>query len=262
MSAKSLAVIKLGGHAMDDEKLLASFLEDLKLLLKNDWQFVIVHGGGPHINALLKALNITSEFQDGLRVTTAPTLAAVEMALCGQVNKDITRRMLAAGIDAAGISGQDAQLLQAEIKKPALGLVGQITAVNKRVLQVLLTAQITPVVAPLALNKAFQPLNVNADTAAGAIAGSLQAQYFVLISDVPGVLNGQKELLSSLNSTTIAALLNDGTISGGMIPKVECCTGALQAGCQKALILNGKEDHALVRYLIHGEKLGTEILAN
>ena len=260
MIENKLAVIKLGGHAMDDAPLLNSFLNDIATLLTAGWRFVIVHGGGPHINALLKALGITSQFIGGLRVTDAETLSAVELALCAKVNKSITRQLLACGVKAVGISGEDDGLLRAEVKDPALGFVGRVIQVNPQILHVLLQAKITPIVAPLALDGSFRPLNVNADTAAGAIAGSLKADYFVLISDVPGVLDSQNALIPVLNAQQIDQLRADKVITGGMIPKVECCQGALAAGCARTLILNGQEDHALARYLVQDQKHGTEIL--
>lgn len=261
MQNKKLAVIKLGGHAMDDAPLLQAFLADIASLLAAGWRFVIVHGGGPHINALLERLNIKSEFVNGLRVTDDSTLEAVEMALCAQVNKEIVRSLLKAGVDAAGISGQDAGLLRAEIKNKALGLVGQVSSVQAKLLHTLLNAQILPVVAPLALGPDFRPLNVNADTAAGAIAGALQADYFVLLSDVPGVLDSDKQLLPRISGTDIERLRRDEVITGGMIPKVECCQAALAAGCAAALILDGRQEHALSNYLIHQLPKGTAITA-
>ena len=261
MIGKKLAVIKLGGHAMDDEPLLQAFLGDVSTLLSSGWQFVIVHGGGPHINALLQRLNIKSEFVNGLRVTDAETLTAVEMALCAQVNKDITRRLLKTGVNAVGICGQDNAMLRAEVKDRALGLVGRVTEVNPQLPQTLLAADILPVVAPLALGPDFQPLNVNADTAAGAIAGAMGAAFFVLLSDVPGVLGEEGQLLRRLNGLEIERLRREAIITGGMIPKVECCQTALASGCASALILDGRQEHALANYLTRNAPQGTEITA-
>lgn len=242
---------------MTDQKLLAAFLENVASLAKKGQQLVIVHGGGPHITRLLFRLNIPSTFIEGLRVTDAETLEAVEMVLCGSVNKALTRSLLKAGADAVGISGEDGGLFSATVKNDALGLVGSITAVNPGIVHTLLAADFVPVVAPLALGPDFQPLNVNADTAAGALAGALNADFFILVSDVPGVLDKAGNLLPELERKDVQALLGDGTISGGMIPKVECCLEALAKGCRHALILDGKQPGSLMDFLEKGIRKGT-----
>lgn len=252
-------VIKYGGHALDDPQLRDAFVASLKSLLNKDMHFVIVHGGGPQINALLKALQIESKFSNGLRVTDAKTLQIVEMALCGQVNKYITRLLEQADIAAAGISGEDGKLFLAEQMNPELGRVGKIVKVNDKLPLCLLNAGFTPVIAPLALDGAGEPLNINADLAAGALAGALQADYFVLISDVPGVLAKTGELLPKLNKTAIGQLIEDGVITGGMLPKTEACLTALTQGARNALILDGRQQASLERYLLDGEALGTLI---
>lgn len=262
MRSRKLAVIKLGGHAMDDGDLLAAFARDVAGLYAKGMEFIIVHGGGPHINALLARLRIDSTFINGLRVTDNETLEAVELALCGAVNKAVTRHMQKNGCRAAGISGQDGPILRAAIKDEALGRVGRITGVDPDLLFALLKGGFLPVVAPLALDQRGEPLNVNADTAAGAIAGAMHADYFVLVSDVPGVLDEQKNLLPRLDTEEISDLRQAGIISGGMIPKVESCQHALAQGCHNALILNGREENSLARYIEAGEKLGTLICAS
>lgn len=248
MTEKIIA-IKYGGHALDDAQIREAFMKSLANLSKKGFKFVVVHGGGPAINKLLAALNIKSEFANGLRVTTQPVLEAVEMALCGAVNKEITRMFAQAGVNAAGISGEDGGLFHAEQKDPALGLVGKIVKVNPALPLCLLENGFTPVVAPLALDKDYRPLNVNADTAAGALAGALHAELFVLVSDVPGVLDANGRLLEKLDQAGIEKLLESGVISGGMIPKVEACLSALAAGCQKAVILDGRAEGSLERLL-------------
>lgn len=252
-----LVVIKLGGHAMTDQKLLAGFMENVASLSKKGLRLVIVHGGGPHISGLLFRLNIPSTFIDGLRVTDAETLEAVEMVLCGTVNKALGRALLKAGALAAGISGEDGDMFRATLKNEALGLVGSITSVNPDLVHTLLAAGFVPVIAPLALGPDFQPLNVNADTAAGALAGAMQADYFILISDVPGVLDKTGNLISELGKQNVQTLLEDGTIKGGMIPKVECCLEALAKGCRNALILDGKDRNSLLDFLEKGLSKGT-----
>lgn len=250
-------MIKLGGHAMTNQKLLAAFLENIASLSKKGWQLVIVHGGGPHISSLLFRLNIPSTFIEGLRVTDAETLEAVEMVLCGSVNKALTRYLLKAGAAAAGISGEDGGLFRAKVKNEDLGLVGIITGVNPSLVCSLLSAGFVPVIAPLALGSDFHPLNVNADTAAGALAAALKADFFILVSDVPGILDKEGKLLPELEKKDAQTLIGDGTISGGMIPKVECCLEALAKGCRNALILDGKRQNSLLDFLEKGIREGT-----
>ena len=210
-------VIKYGGHAMDKDELNAAFADDMAFL-QQSMRLVVVHGGGPQINALLNRLAIESRFEKGLRVTDADTMQAVEMVLCGQVNKTVVSRFLQHGARAAGLSGRDAGLLRARVKDPVLGLVGDVEKVDASVLSCLLDGGFLPVVAPVASGPEGQALNINADTAAGAVAGALHADYFVLISDVPGVLDADKKLIPSLDRARIAELIEAGVINGGMIP--------------------------------------------
>lgn len=259
MSDKTI-VVKLGGHAMTDADLLASFAGDVAALFQSGIRVVIVHGGGPHISALLRRLDIDSGFVNGLRVTDEATLEVVEMVLCGSVNKQIVRVMQQQGLAAVGVSGQDGNLLLAAERDLALGRVGRITSVQPRLLEVLLAGGFLPVVAPLALDAAGEALNVNADTAAGAIAGALNADFFVLVSDVPGVLDDQQCLVPCLNGAAITRMREAGIITGGMIPKVECCQASLQAGCKSAVILDGREKNNLARLVEKGEARGTLII--
>ena len=226
-------VIKYGGHAMDKDELNAAFADDMAFL-QQSMRLVVVHGGGPQINALLNRLAIESRFEKGLRVTDADTMQAVEMVLCGQVNKTVVSRFLQHGARAAGLSS---------------------------VLSCLLDGGFLPVVAPVASGPEGQALNLNADTAAGAVAGALHADYFVLISDVPGVLDADKKLIPSLDRARIAELIEAGVINGGMIPKVQSCLHALDEGCSRALILDGRQPSSLRRYLLDGEPLGTVVTA-
>ncbi len=244
---------------MDDVELAAAFAEGLSGLGKSGMDFVLAHGGGPQINALLKRLAIESHFVNGLRVTDDATLEAVEMVLCGQVNKALTRVFSGHGIKAVGLSGQDDRIIQAEPDRPELGHVGRITGVNVELIEILLKSGRMPVIAPLAVSTDGSCLNINADTAAGAIAGALCADYFVLVSDVPGVLDENKNLMPSLDRSAISDLKARGVISGGMIPKVDSCLNALDAGCKRALILDGRAKMSLSRYLLDGEPLGTII---
>lgn len=254
-------VIKFGGHAMDKEALCAAFAEDLAFLSAEDTRCVVVHGGGPQISALLERLHIESRFENGLRVTDEATMQAVEMVLCGQVNKDVVRRFAAHGVRAAGISGRDGGLLLASVRQPSLGRVGEVDKVDPALVECLLAGGFVPVVAPVASDAAGQPLNINADTAAGALAGALHADYFVLISDVPGVLDGEKRLIPTLDRARSQSLMAEGVICGGMIPKVGSCLHALDAGCRRALILDGREPGSLRRYLYEDAPLGTVVTA-
>ena len=254
-------VIKYGGHAMDKPDLSAAFADSLARLAAQGMRFVVVHGGGPQINALLTRLNIASRFEQGLRVTDDATMQAVEMVLCGQVNKAVVTQFAQHGVRAVGISGKDAQLLQARQISPVFGLVGEVETVDAAVLETLLNGGFLPVVAPVARGPEGESLNINADTAAGAIAGALQAAYFVLVSDVPGVLDKDNILLPALDRARIDLLKRDGVIYGGMIPKVDACLHALDAGCARALILDGRAPASLERYLLQGEPLGTVVTA-
>ncbi|MBD5641137.1 MAG: acetylglutamate kinase [Desulfovibrio sp.] len=255
----NVTVIKLGGHAMDEPGLLASFCADVAQLTRNGHQIVIVHGGGPHINTLLERLHLESRFVNGLRVTDGPVLAAVEMALCGTVNKSLTRQLQKMGANAVGISGEDGRLLIANQIDPALGFVGGIVKVNAEIVLTLLSAGFTPVIAPLALATDGQLLNVNADIAAGAIAGALGAAWFLLVSDVPGVLDADSNLLPELDDAQISSLVKSGIIRGGMLPKLECCQSALAQGCKAAIIVDGKRQNALSLCLERGNVAGTII---
>lgn len=253
-------VIKYGGHAMDKPELCTAFATDLAQLSAQDMGFVVVHGGGPQISALLARLKIESRFENGLRVTDEATMEAVEMVLCGQVNKAVVASFAGHGARAAGISGRDGNLLRAAVKNPALGLVGEVEAVDPALLRCLLEGGFVPVVAPVANGPDGQALNINADTAAGALAGALAADYFVLISDVPGVLDAEGRLITALTRVEIEKLRAEGVITGGMIPKVESCLHALDAGCQRALILDGRSPSSLRRYLLDDAPLGTVVM--
>lgn len=252
-------VVKFGGHAMDKEELCSAFAADVARLQQDGGRLVVVHGGGPQIGALLQRLRIESRFENGLRVTDEAAMEAVEMVLCGQVNKAVVTRLAAAGCRAAGVSGRDGGLLRARIRDAALGLVGDVTEVDASLLTCLLGGGFVPVVAPVASGPQGQALNINADTAAGAVAGALGADCFVLISDVPGVLDGDGKLLPRLGRADVLRLIESGVINGGMIPKVQSCLHALDQGCGRSLILDGRQPSSLLRCLRNGEALGTVI---
>lgn len=258
MSEKTI-VIKYGGHAMDNDALRADFLANLKELVDDGTAVVVVHGGGPQINGLLKRLNIPGQFVDGLRVTDAETLAAVEMALCGQVNKAVTRLLRDAGLNAVGVSGEDGGLLTARQIKPELGYVGEITGVDPALIENLLAGGFVPVVAPLALDLDGKPLNINADTAAAALAGALRASHFILVSDVPGVLDAEGKLYSYLSGKAAEELIDGGVIRDGMIPKTRACLAAVSRGCESSFILDGRAPNALRDYLRRSSARGTRL---
>ena len=254
---KTTVVIKYGGHAMDDPALGLAFASGLARLAAHGMRLVVVHGGGPQITDMLERLHISSSFLHGLRVTDAPTMQVVEMILCGQVNKSVVSLFLQHGVRAVGICGKDAAMLSATQLNEELGQVGEITSVDATLVNTLLDAGFVPVIAPVAIGPQSQSFNINADTAAGALAGALGADYFVLISDVPGVLDNQKQLIPRLNRREIGRLVQEGVVFGGMIPKVLSCLHALDEGCSRALILDGRAESSLERYLLEGAPLGT-----
>lgn len=253
------AVIKYGGHAMDLPELQGAFGDDLREMRKDGWNFVIVHGGGPHIAKLLDRMRIRSSFVDGLRVTDEAVLEVVEMALCGQVNKEVTRGLERQGVAAVGISGEDGCILTARTKSTELGRVGEVINVNPALILTLLEGGYVPVIAPLGLDKEYKPLNINADTAAGAIAGAIKADIFVLLSDVPGVLDEDGKLIGTLDNARIASLRQAGVIHGGMIPKVQACLDAIACGSKKAIILDGRQPNSLKNFLQGNTVKGTVI---
>ena len=252
-------VVKYGGHAMDDPALSAPFAGGLARLSARGMRLAVVHGGGPHISNMLNRLNIPSRFAHGLRVTDEAVMEVVEMVLCGQVNKSVVSLFLQHGVRAAGISGKDARLFVATRFNEELGLVGEIQSVDTALVTALLNAGFVPVIAPVAADVDGQSYNVNADTAAGALAGAMAAEYFILISDVPGVLDADKRLIPSLTRRHAAKLIQEGVVHGGMIPKIISCLHALDEGCKRALILDGRAESSLERCLLEGALLGTVV---
>ena len=259
-------VIKYGGHAMVDPELARVFARDIVLLRQVGILPVVVHGGGPQIGDMLKRLNIQSTFIDGLRVTDAATMEIVEMVLAGSLNKQIVAAINAAGGHAVGLSGKDDNLLMA---KPArmmkdgkpidLGLVGEPDRVNPKILLNLEQDGIIPVIAPVGFGPNRQTYNINADTAAGAIAGAIGAARLLMLTDVPGVLDKSKKLIPELSVKDARKLIADGTISGGMIPKVETCIYSLEQGVEGVVIIDGKTPHAVLLELFTNQGTGTLI---
>lgn len=247
-------VIKLGGHAMGSDEGMESFARDVVLMRQVGVNPVIVHGGGPMINALLEKLEIKSEFVKGKRVTDQATMDVVEMVLAGQVNKRIVQAINAQGGKAIGICGKDANLMICDYADPALGFVGDPNEVNPEMLRHLAEDEIIPVIAPIGAGRNGETFNINGDTAAGAIAGALRADRLMLLTDVDGVKNADGELLTALTVADIRKMTDEGVIAGGMIPKTETAIAALEKGVRAAVILDGRVANAclLELYTEHG----------
>ena len=265
-------VVKYGGHAMGDATLGTLFARDIVLLNQMGVNVVVVHGGGPQIGAMLERLKIKSEFIDGLRVTDQETVDIVEMVLAGSINKQIVTAINQSGGQAIGLSGKDGQLIRARklrrtvrdtdsnIEKVLdLGFVGEPSEVNPRLLQHFHESDIIPVVAPTGVGPNGETYNINADTAAGAIAGAMEAQRVLFLTDVAGVLDKQGNLIPDMTESQARALIADGTITGGMIPKVETCLEAVKRGVKAAVILDGRVPHIMLLELFTPHGAGTLI---
>ena len=263
-------VVKYGGHAMGDPELARDFAEDVVLLKAVGINPVVVHGGGPQIGAMLKKLGVESSFVDGLRVTDAETAKVAEMVLSGAINKEIVAWIGAAGGRAVGISGKDGGFVRAakvarttrdpdsNIERALdLGFVGAPEAIDRTVIDTISAAGMIPVIAPIGIGADGHTYNINADTMAGAIAGALGAKRLFLLTDVAGVLDKQGQLLTDLDAARIADLRADGTISGGMIPKLETCVAAVEAGVEAAVILDGLVPHAMLLEVFTRRGAGT-----
>ncbi len=269
---EEVVVVKYGGHAMGDEDAARAFARDIVLLEQTAINPVVVHGGGPQIAEMLARLGIKSEFAAGLRVTDAAAMEVVEMVLAGSINKQLVGFVNEAGGKAVGLCGKDGNMVRArkvtrsvfdpETKKDRevdLGFVGEPDKVDTMVLDQMLGRELIPVLAPVATSANGQSYNVNADTFAGAIAGALKAKRLLLLTDVPGVLDRDKKLIEKLSVDEARRLIGDGTISGGMIPKVETCIYALEQGVEGVVILDGKVPHAVLLELFTDHGAGTLI---
>ncbi|WP_394730120.1 acetylglutamate kinase [Altererythrobacter sp. GH1-8] len=265
-------VVKYGGHAMGNPEAARDFAEDIVLLKAVGINPVVVHGGGPQIGAMLKKLGVESTFVDGLRVTDAATAEVAEMVLSGAINKQLVSWIAGAGGKAIGISGKDGGLVTAtkverttrdpesNIERAVdLGFVGEPTTVDTTIIDTAVNAGMIPIIAPIAAGADGETYNINADTMAGAIAAALGAARLFLLTDVAGVLSKQGELLTDLTPADIAALKQDGTISGGMIPKLETCVSAVEAGCEAAVVLDGRVGHAMLLEFFTARGAGTLI---
>ncbi len=265
-------VVKYGGHAMGDERLGSGFAHDIVLLAQVGVDPIVVHGGGPQIGQMLDRLKIKSAFIDGLRVTDQATVEIVEMVLSGSINKQLVTAIQKAGGTAIGLSGKDGNLIRARklerrkhdpdsnIEKVLdLGFVGEPEAIDTKVLEWLEQSNIVPVIAPIGVGEGGETYNINADTVAGAVAGAMEATRLLLLTDVPGVLDKNKKLIPELSAADVRRLIDDGTISGGMIPKVETCLEAVEGGCEAAVILDGRVPHAILLELFTEAGPGTLI---
>jgi acetylglutamate kinase len=266
-------VIKYGGHAMVDEQLKKNFALDIILLKYIGINPVVVHGGGPQINEFLQKMQITSSYVQGMRVTDGPTMDVVEMVLVGKVNKEIVGLINHCGGRAVGLSGRDGDLVQARkmkiLGKPEhenappelidLGRVGEVTKINPEILTTLDAKDFIPVIAPVGVGEDGQAYNINADLVAGAIAAELKAAKLILLTDVEGVKDSQGQLISSIAINSIEELISEGVIKGGMIPKLRCCASAINGGVNKAHILDGRQEHAILLEIFTHKGIGTEV---
>lgn len=267
-------VVKFGGHAMGDDEAMANFARDIVLMKQCGLHPVVVHGGGPQINEMLKRLNIQSEFIDGKRVTDEATVEVVEMVLSGRINKKIVQALNAQGGRAVGLSGKDADLIVCEkalkwIKDPDsniervldLGFVGQPVEVNPDVLNTFIASDFIPVVAPVGVGRDGETFNINGDTAAGAFAGAMKAERLLLLTDVAGVKDAEGDVITNLTAAQVDKLIADGVIAGGMIPKVETAMDAIQEGVGAVVIMDGRAQHACLLELFTSHGAGTLIKA-
>jgi acetylglutamate kinase len=267
-----IIVVKFGGHAMVDQKLAQQFARDMVMLKVCGLNPIVVHGGGPQINRMLDKLAVKPEFREGLRVTDDATMEVVEMVLCGSINKSIVASIQQAGGKAIGISGKDGNLLIAErytkdkkdpvtgaITKIDFGQVGEPARVNTDILKTIMKSDAIPVVAPIGVGWEGDTYNVNADTAAGAIASATGAKRLLLLTDVAGVLDKNKELISELKIGDVPQLVEEGTITGGMIPKIESAVAVVESGVEGVIILDGRVPHSVLLELLTPHGVGTRI---
>ncbi|MBN1498335.1 MAG: acetylglutamate kinase [Spirochaetes bacterium] len=260
-------VIKYGGHAMVDDALQMSFARDMVLLKLTGMNPVIVHGGGPQINDLLKQIGKKSDFVDGMRVTDRDTMNVVEMVLSGSINSTIVNNINQMGGKAVGLSGKDGRLITAQKlyhtvpsgEKVDIGQVGSVKRINPAVLETLDRDRFIPVIAPIGVDEEGATYNINADLAAGKIAEALKAEKLILLTDVEGVIIGEK-LASTLKTRQVTGHIDKGAITGGMIPKVNCCVDAVAAGVGKAHIIDGRVEHAVLLEIFTQAGIGTEIV--
>lgn len=271
---RATMVIKFGGHAMINDSLKQDFALDILLMKYVGINPIVVHGGGPQIGELLKRLSIESEFVDGMRVTDKQTMDVVEMVLVGKVNKEIVALINRNGGRAVGLSGKDGRLITARklkylrdrgLDQPPeildIGMVGEVTDIDSHVLTSLIEKDFIPVIAPVGAGPEGESYNINADIVAGHIAAALKARKLILLTDTEGVLDKEGQLISSLRSEEVPPRIEDGTIRGGMIPKVRCCVTAISEGVSRAHIIDGRKEHAILLEVFTKAGIGTQILS-
>ena len=259
-------VIKYGGAAMKDSSLKAKVITDVVFLASVGVRSVLVHGGGPEINSWLEKLNIEPQFKDGLRVTDAATMDVVEMVLAGRVNKDLVSLINRAGTLAVGLCGKDGNLIQARpVGKEGVGFVGEVCNINIGLIESLVNSGYVPVISSVAADENGQAYNINADTVAGEIAAALQAEKLILLTDTPGILydyHDHSTLIHTFDIQKASELIDQGVVSGGMIPKVSCCVRSLAQGVKAAHILDGRLPHSLLLEILTDEGIGSMIVAS
>ena len=258
--AGKIVVIKYGGNAMTNPELKQQVMEDIVLLNAVGVKVVLVHGGGPDINDLLKKLGKKSEFVNGLRVTDKETAEVAQMVLAGKVNKDLVKLIQSSGAKAIGLSGIDGKMLAAGFKDEALGFVGEIIEVNIGIVEDVIDKGYIPVISTIASDKEGNTYNINGDTAAGYIAGALNAERLIMLTDIKGVLRDASDdstLIPELTVSQARALYDEGVISGGMIPKIECCVEAINEGVKNVVIMDGRIPHSILMELLTNEGAGT-----
>ncbi len=258
----AIVVIKFGGHAMGDDEAMETFARDIVLMQQVGVNPVIVHGGGPMINEMLRKLDIKSDFVNGKRVTDEATMEVVEMVLSGSVNKRIVNAINQQGGKAVGLSGKDASLITCKPADPALGLVGEPSEIKPEILQTLFRDDAIPVIAPLGAGYQGETFNINGDTAAGAVAAALKADRLLLLTDVDGVRNAKGEVVTELTADQIRTMTQDGTIVGGMVPKTETALMAISGGVRAVVILDGRAPNATLLELFTDHGAGSMIRAN
>ena len=274
MYKNKIIVIKCGGNTLENKEFFAFFAKDIKLIKSVGISPIIIHGGGPKINNMLNSLGIKSKFLNGLRVTDKTTIDIAEMVLSGSISKKIVSKRCREGLDAIGISGKDCSLITAsklkihsntlnikEKKIEDLGFVGKPVSINTNFIKILVKNSLVPVIAPIGIGPEDQTYNINADTVAGKIASSLGAIRLLMLTDVKGVFNKYNNLVSEITVKDLKSLIKTGSVSGGMIPKVETCANALQSGVKAAVILDGKNSHALIHEIFTDKGIGTLIRA-
>ncbi len=267
-----IIVIKFGGNTIENREFFDFFSQDIKLITSLEIYPIIIHGGGPQINNMLNSLGIKSNFLNGLRVTNKATIEIVEMVLSGSINKKIASKLCKEGLQAVGLSGKDCNLITANKLKinaknlhkknnkiEDLGYVGKPNKINTNFIKILVKNSLVPVIAPIGIGPKNQTYNINADTVAGEIASSLGAIRLLMLTDVKGVLNKNKDLISEITLKDLKSLIKTDNVSGGMIPKLETCANAIKSGVKAAVILDGKNRHALIHEIFTEKGIGTLI---